>query len=176
MEFESIMWSKLIINLLNAPHALTNSPYHHSFTNEAFRALVVAAIKEGIRICHENHVGLKSSLITPFLENLHQSQEEIEEWISNHPVNVDLKHYVSTHKSILEGKRSDIEYLTGEIVNLGNRFSTLVNSFLLDEVRKMDLLNAKKERIEYYTPSSLLEKLQEKIDTNYLLDQLNYQL
>jgi len=176
LDFESLMWSKLIINLLNVPHALTNSPYLYGFKDPALRTLVLASINEGIIKCQENDIEIMPSLIEPFIENLKQSQNEVISWISTQSINETMIHYVSTHKSILDGKKSDIDYLTGEIVSLGKPDSTPINSFLMDEAQKMDHLNEKKKRIDYYSPSSLLEKLEEKVGSDYLNDLLNHQL
>jgi 2-dehydropantoate 2-reductase len=175
-KFESVMWSKLIINLLNAPHTLTNSPYHFGFKDKALRTVVIATINEGIKKCQENDIEIMSSLVKPFIKNIKRSQKEVTSWLSTHPVSENMKHYVSTHKSILDGKKSDIDYLTGEVVGLGKPQRTPINSFLLNEVQKMDLLNVKKKKIEYYTPSSLLEKLHEEVGSDYFNDLLNYQL
>ena len=154
---------------------MTNSPYFYGFKDQAFRTLVIVSITEGIRKCQESDIEVMPSLIEPFLKNIKRSQEEIISWISNQPDYEHMKHYVSTHKTILDGKKSDIDYLTGEVVNLGKPDTTPVNSFFLNEVQKMDLLNTKKNKIEYYSPSLLLEKLEKKVGTNYLTDLMGHQ-
>ncbi|MHA1910732.1 MAG: ketopantoate reductase family protein [Candidatus Kariarchaeaceae archaeon] len=175
VKFEAIMWSKLIINLLNAPHALTNSPYLLGFKDPALRTVVIASINEGIKICQENGIKIMQSLIEPFIANIKRSQKEVISWISTQPINENMRHYVSTHKSILDGKKSDIDYLTGEVVSLGKPHTTPINSFILNEVQKMDHLNERKKRIEYYTPTSLLEKLEEKVGSDYISGLLRHQ-
>jgi 2-dehydropantoate 2-reductase len=133
---EGEMWAKLILNLINIPLTLTGLGFPKGLKNKHLRKSVVASWEEGRN-------AVKASRITPTYRVLDQliaalsNDTLFEAWIDQERNSLEI--HPSTYQSLIRGSSSESEFLTGEVIHLGekNGIPTPVNSLLMKELQNM---------------------------------------
>jgi 2-dehydropantoate 2-reductase len=138
-------WTKLIYNLTNAVPAVTGLSYQEGNQYHQIRKLNVNLIKEGLKVI--KIAGIKTSPVPgfpltlarilvklPLAISLSLVAKREEKSLGKVPV------LGSTLQSIKRGKNTEIDYLNGEIVNLGEKtgIPTPVNSLLVELVHQVE--------------------------------------
>jgi len=157
-QMEGIVWTKLMINLNGAIMALTSFPVKKFMNDGTLRFIAAATIHEADTVIRAS--GIKPGrvgLITPFLLiNAFLLPNWIFSFISRFIIKIDPNAKTSIHVDLDAGRKTEIDYLNGEIVNLGNQIeiSTPLNSKIVDLVKE-----AEKKTITTLTPQELLQRL-----------------
>ncbi len=138
-------WLKLIINLNNALPALTNMSLAQIYRDPYMRQLGVQVMREGLRIAQGAGIRLESLPDAPALliqllgrfpvslagRMLARSAQRLER---QQPV------FGSTHQSLRRGRPTEIDYLNGEIVRVGEQLKipTPFNARIVDLVHQVE--------------------------------------
>ncbi|MFW9795366.1 MAG: ketopantoate reductase family protein, partial [Candidatus Thorarchaeota archaeon] len=135
-DIEGDLWAKLVLNLMNLPLTLTGSGFPQGLNNKHLRQILVATWNEGRNV-------VKASGIEPNYRVLDQligvlsNDAFFEAWMKQEEDSLDF--LPSTYQSLLRGTSSEEEFLTGEILYLGNKsgLATPVNSLLMQKLENM---------------------------------------
>jgi 2-dehydropantoate 2-reductase len=137
-------WTKLIWNLQTAVPAVTGLSYQDSYQYPKVRELTINLLKEGLKVIKA--AGIKTvdvpGLPMEPIETMAREPlpiastllKKIAESLGKIPV------LGSTLQSIKRGKRTEVDYLNGEIVNLGKKrdIPTPVNSLIVELVHQVE--------------------------------------
>ena len=134
-------WTKLMANLNNAIMAITGLPIGKALRHPGLQRLSIATIREGVRTAQLGGFGLDqsrrartfrlmSTLPMPLSYRIFRNR-----LAGNFPA--DSTYGPSTLQSLRRGSSSELDYLNGEIVTLGERIGrpTPYNSGLLEQGR-----------------------------------------
>jgi 2-dehydropantoate 2-reductase len=137
-------WTKLIWNLQTAVPAITGLSYQDSYQYPTVRELAISLLKEGLEVIEE--AGIKTAEVPGFpmepIETMARESlpiasnvlKKIAESLGKVPV------LGSTLQSIKRGTSTEVDYLNGEIVNLGKKMGipTLANSLVVELVHQVE--------------------------------------
>jgi 2-dehydropantoate 2-reductase len=137
-------WTKLIWNLQTAVPAITGLSYQDSYQYPEVRELTISLLKEGLKVIKA--AGIKTVNVPGFpMETIEAMAREslptastqlkkIAESLGKVPV------LGSTLQSIKRGTSTEVDYLNGEIVNLGKKkgIPTPVNSLMVGLVHQVE--------------------------------------
>ena len=153
---EGDLWAKLVLNLINLPLTLAGLGFPKGLENKHLRQSILATWDEG-------HNVVKTSGIIPTYRVLDQliavlsNDAAFEVWLGQESNSIEI--YPSTYQSLIRGSSSEIDYLTGEIIRLGEKIgvNTPVNSLLIQKFQNM-IQNGK---IEHIQPENLWNSIVE---------------
>ncbi len=137
-------WTKLIWNLQTAVPAVTGLSYQESYQYPKVRELTINLVKEGLNII--NKAGIKTAEVPGFpldpmekmasmpLLNSSDLLKRMAESLGKVPV------LGSMLQSIKRGKSTEVDYVNGEIVNLGKKIGILTpaNSLIIKLVHQVE--------------------------------------
>jgi len=137
-------WPKLIWNLQTAVPAITGLSYQDSYQYPEIRELTISLLKEGLKVIKA--AGIKTANVPGFpmepieamaresLPTASSLLKKIAESLGKVPV------LGSTLQSIKRGTSTEVDYLNGEIVNIGkkNGIPTPVNSLVVGLVHQIE--------------------------------------
>jgi len=151
-------WTKLMANLNNAIMAITGWPIARALRHRGLTRLAIATIREGVKTAQAGGLGLdqssrarafRSMAVLPFAVSARLFGPRL---AGNFPA--DSTYGPSTLQSLQRGTSSELDYLNGEIVSLGERIGrpTPYNRGLLDAGRAVFATR------RYLTPEELLSR------------------
>ncbi len=138
-------WLKLIVNLNNALPALTNNPMSQVFTDPYLRCLSVGLMREGFRVIDRAGIRLES------LPGIPATLFRLLAWLPEglaarliggmaHRVDAYGPVLGSTLQSMRRGRPTEIDYLNGEVVQLGRQVGvpTALNAHVVELVHRVE--------------------------------------
>jgi 2-dehydropantoate 2-reductase len=151
-------WTKLMANLNNAIMAITGLPIGRALRHRGLARLSIATIREGVRTAQLGGFGLDQSRRARIFRLMATLPLSLSYQLfggrlaGNFPP--DSTYGPSTLQSLQRGSSSELDYLNGEIVTLGERIGrpTPYNSGLLEAGRAVFATH------QYLTPEELLQK------------------
>lgn len=151
-------WTKLMANLNNAIMTITGLPIGKALRSKGLARLAIATIREGVKTAAAGSHRLDSSSRARLFRTMAALPQPLADWIfggrlaGDFPV--DSQFGPSTLQSLRRGSSSELEYLNGEIVRLGEALGrpTPYNRGLLDAGRSVF------ETKRHLTPEELLAK------------------
>jgi 2-dehydropantoate 2-reductase len=138
-------WLKLIVNLNNALPAITNFTMNQVYANTSLRNLAVGLMREGLRVIDRANIRLES------LPKVSVGLTRLINWmpsgIAGRIAAAKVRRLTtvwplwgSTLQSIQRGRPTEIDYLNGEIMELGKRYGvvTPLNSRIVELVHQVE--------------------------------------
>lgn len=121
-DMQGVLWAKLLINLNNAPNALSNLPLATQLGDRSWRRLLADQMDEGVRV-------LKAHGITP--GKIQGVSPELLPWVLRLPdflfqllarrmLNIDPSARSSMWEDLARGRPTEINYLQGVIIRLAD--------------------------------------------------------
>lgn len=138
-------WLKLIINLNNALPAITNFTMSQVYTNTSLRNLAVGLMREGLRVIDRANIRLESLLEVSI--GLTRLINWMPAGIAGRIAAAKVRRlstvwplWGSTLQSIQRGRPAEIDYLNGEIMELGKRCGevTPLNTKMVELVHQVE--------------------------------------
>jgi 2-dehydropantoate 2-reductase len=137
-------WTKLIWNLQTAVPAVTGLSYQDSYQYPKVRELTINLLKEGLKVIKA--AGIKTADVPGFpmepIETMARESLPVASTLLKNKAESLGKVPVlgSTLQSIKRGKSTEVDYLNGEIVNLGKKkgIPTPVNSLIVGLVHQVE--------------------------------------
>ena len=131
---EGEMWTKLILNLINIPLALTDMAFPFGFRDRHLRLITEAAWSEGYEVVKAAGIKADYQDLGTWI-GLLKDEVRLNEWMSQ--LSPDIRVHPSTHQSLIRGSTDESDYLTGEIIRLGTQveIETPVNSLLMQKLQ-----------------------------------------
>jgi len=138
-------WLKLIINLNNALPAITNHTMNRVYTSASLRNLAVGLMREGLRVVGRANIRLES------LPEVSVGLTRLVNWMPSRiagciaaakvrRLTTEWPLWGSTLQSIQRSRPTEIDYLNGEIVELGKRYgeATPLNTKIVELVHQVE--------------------------------------
>ncbi len=122
--FDSLRAEKTIVNCcLNALSAIEEKPFNKLFKDKKTRQRIHKIFEETYNILKKNY---------SLADKSRMEKEMFRTWSK-------LKHYSSTYQDIKSGRKNEVPYFNGYIVELGRKYGlpTEQNRRILEEVRKI---------------------------------------
>ncbi len=157
---QGVHWLKLIFNLNNAFPALLNLPLHEIYTDLYLRELAARVMREGLRTVNEAGIRLESlpeASVTLF-RVLGILPPRLAGWLlasSARRIETEWPLLGSTLQSLRRGRPTEIDYLNGEIVGLGERLGvpTPYNAAIVEMVHGVEQTG------RFYTVEEMEDKM-----------------
>ena len=158
-DIASAHWTKLLLNLNNAIPAVTGLPMQDAYTYPQARLLSIELLKEGVRVLRS--AGIRPAPVPGIplsaMRLMVNMPRPLASLILKRQIRASgsIPVYGSTLQSIKRGKKTEIDYLNGEIVRLGERtgVETPYNSLIVDLVHRVETTG------KFLTAGELSEKL-----------------
>jgi len=138
-------WLKLIVNLNNALPAITNQMMDQVYADASLRNLAVGLMREGLRVIDRANIQLES------LPQISVALTKLVNWMPSgiagriaaakvRQLTTKWPLWGSTLQSIQRGRPTEIDYLNGEIVELGRRYgeATPLNAKIVELVHQVE--------------------------------------
>ena len=138
-------WLKLVVNLNNALPAITNHTMSQVYANVFLRDIAVGLMREGLRVINRANIRLES------LPNVSVGLTRLMSWMPSgiagriaaakvRALTTVWPLWGSTLQSIQRGRPTEIDYLNGEIVELGKRHgeATPLNTKMVELVHQVE--------------------------------------
>jgi len=120
---DSILWSKLLLNLINPLNALSGKSLKENLQDHAFRLQWAACMREGLAVLKA--AGIKPAKVTPLPPRLLPFMVSLPNWIylflAKNMTDMDPTAKSSMAQDMEKGKPTEIDYLSGEIIRLGKK-------------------------------------------------------
>lgn len=142
---QGVHWLKLIFNLNNAFPALLNTPLHQVYADKYLRELAARVMREGLQTVKQAGIQLESlpeASVTLF-QVLGILPLRLAGWLlasSARRIQSQWPLLGSTLQSLRRGRPTEIDYLNGEIVRLGEQLGmwTPLNAAIVDMVHHVE--------------------------------------
>ncbi len=153
---EGELWTKLILNLINIPLALTGLSFPFGFRDKHLRLITESAWSEGYAVVKAAGIKADYRDLDMWI-GLIKDESKLNPFLSQLPP--DTRVHPSTHQSLVRGSTDESDYLTGEIIRLGERIGmeTPVNTVLMKEIQNV----MQGDALEYMQPEDLWQIIED---------------
>ena len=137
-----VAWGKLLINLNNAVNALSGKTLIEQLGNLDYRRVVAASMTEGLGLL--DRAGIKPVKTGPVSPHLLPRVIGAPDWLFNNVFlriqKIDAKARSSMADDLAAGRKTEVDYLNGELVRLAGRLGTdaPVNRKIVELIRKAE--------------------------------------
>lgn len=137
-----LAWGKLLINLNNAINALSGRTLLEELRERDYRRVLAASIREGLRLL--KRVGIVPATVGPIapsvLPRVIESPNLLFNSVFLRKWKIDAKARSSMADDLAAGRKTEIDYLNGELVRLAERLQVdaPVNRQIVELVRKAE--------------------------------------
>lgn len=144
-DLSPIQWGKLIMNLNNAVNALSGLPLLTQLNDRTYRNIMTQVIKEALLVLKKARI--KPARTGKVVPNIMPHILSLPNWLFKKVASATLKIDPKARSSMFEdfslGRKTEIDYLNGEIVNLGklNNMATPVNQAIVTLVKQAERLS-----------------------------------
>ena len=118
-----LAWGKLLINMNNAVNALSGRTLRDELQKRDYRLVFAASIKEGLRLLKRAHIdpAKVGPLAFPLLVRALESPDVVFNNLFFRMWQVDPKARSSMSDDLAEGRKTEVDYLNGELIRLAER-------------------------------------------------------
>ncbi|MDB5546816.1 MAG: 2-dehydropantoate 2-reductase [Tardiphaga sp.] len=122
-DIAGVQWGKLIVNLTNALNALSGLPLREQLAQRAWRRLIADQMAEGVAVLKA--AGIKPVSATPIpaglMPHLLRLPDRLFQMILGRAMKIDPQARSSMSDDLARGRRTEIDFLQGVIVELARR-------------------------------------------------------
>ena len=137
-----LAWGKLLINLNNAVNALSGKTLRDELRRRDYRRVFAASMREGLELLERAEI--EPATVGPISPKVLPRIVDSPDWIFNtiflRRWRIDAKARSSMADDLAAGRKTEIDYLNGELVRLAERLqrSAPVNRSIVELVRKAE--------------------------------------
>jgi 2-dehydropantoate 2-reductase len=138
----ALAWGKLLINMNNAVNALSGRTLQQELRQRDYRRVFAACIREGLRLL--DRADIEPAKVGPLALPLLARALESPDWLFNNVFlrrwTIDSKARSSMADDLASGRKTEVEYLNGELVRLAERLQrdAPVNRAIVELVHKAE--------------------------------------
>ena len=118
-----LAWGKLLINMNNAVNALSGRTLRGELQNRDYRRVFAACMREGVELLRRAEIA--PGKVGPLPPHLLARALELPDWLFNtlffRTWKIDPKARSSMSDDLANGRKTEVDYLTGELVRLAER-------------------------------------------------------
>jgi len=137
-----LAWGKLLINLNNAVNALSGHSLVNQLSQRDYRRVVAASMREGLRLL--DRAGIEPAKVGPMPPHLLPKVIASPDWLFNtlflKVQKIDAKARSSMADDLAAGRRTEVDYINGELVRLAERLDidAPINRRIVELIRKAE--------------------------------------
>jgi len=137
-----IAWGKLLINLNNAVNALSGRTLQDELRRRDYRRVFAASMREGLALLKRAEID--PATVGPISPEVLPRIVDTPDWIFNNVFmkrwKIDAKARSSMADDLAAGRRTEVDYINGELVRLADRLqrSAPVNGRIVDLIRQAE--------------------------------------
>ena len=137
-----IAWGKLLINLNNAVNALSGRPLVEELHNRNYRRVFAASMREGLRLLDK--AGIEPAKVGAVGPRLLPTVIGAPDWLFNNLFmrawKIDAKARSSMADDIAAGRKTEVDYINGELVTLAERLgaNAPINRRIVELIRRAE--------------------------------------
>ena len=141
-DMTDVLWGKLLINLNNAVNALSGRTLVEQLSERDYRCVVAASIREALGLL--DRARIRPAKVGPVPPQLLPATIGSPDWLFNNLFlkvqKIDAKARSSMGDDLAAGRRTEIDYLNGELVRLAERLGieAPVNRKIVELIRKAE--------------------------------------
>lgn len=145
-DIAAVQWGKLIVNLTNALNALSGLPLREQLAQRAWRRVIADQMAEGVAVLKA--AGIKPVSATPIpaalMPHLLRLPDGLFQTILGRAMKIDPHARSSMSEDLARGRTTEIDYLQGMIMELGQRFGvdTPVSRAVIARVKEAEAAKA----------------------------------
>jgi len=159
-DIEAVQMGKLLLNLTNGICAVAGVPVAESFTSRPLRRAYAACLREGLEVAAASRRTVASigTLSPRLILRLLSLPDAVIGRLLGRMVRIDPRARSSTLQDLDRGRRTEIDYLNGEIVRLARDagLDAPANLFVTERVHELE----SQEVLRFLTPEDLLRGIQ----------------
>ncbi len=131
---ESLLWSKLMLNLNNPINALSGLPLKQQLSIHAYRQILKRCLQEGLAVCKAANIPIQQMTNVP--PKIAPYALAMPDWlykiIAKKMLDIDPEARSSMAEDLDRKRQTEIDYINGEVVKLGKEMgiATPVNSHI----------------------------------------------
>jgi 2-dehydropantoate 2-reductase len=137
-----LAWGKLLINLNNAVNALSGRPLQEELKRRDYRRVFAASMREGLELL--KRAGIEPATVGPIAPAVLPRIIDSPDWLFNRFFlrrwKIDAKARSSMADDLAAGRKTEVDYLNGELVRLAERLKRAapVNQAIVELVREAE--------------------------------------
>lgn len=137
-----LAWGKLLINLNNAVNALSGKTLRNELSCRDYRRVFAGSIREGLDLL--NRAGIEPASVGPVSLSMLPRLIDCPDWLFNNVFlkrwKIDAKARSSMADDLAAGRKTEVDYLNGELVRLADRLQRAapVNRAIVELVHKAE--------------------------------------
>lgn len=137
-----VAWGKLLINLNNAVNALSGKTLQDELRHRDYRRVFASSMREGLDLL--KRADIEPATVGPVSPQALPRMIDAPDWLFNNVFlkrwKIDAKARSSMADDLAAGRKTEIDYLNGELVQLAERLQRAapVNRAIVDLVRKAE--------------------------------------
>jgi len=155
-----IQRSKLLLNLINSVNALAGCPIVEMLSNRTYRHIYASCVEEGIRVFQKS--GEECAKMKRLNPTIFVFLIRVPNWFYRLAfrgiAKLDSKAISSTQQDLLKHKQTEVDWLNGEIVKIGEKYSvpTPINKKFVELIHEAEVANNGPPKL---SPDALASKL-----------------
>lgn len=142
-QITAIQWGKLLVNLNNAPNALSGLPLYQMMMDRDWRRLMADQMAEALRALKAANISVKSTTPLPasFLPHILRLPTPLFSRIAAKMLKIDLSARSSMSYDLMAGRRTEIDAFQSTVIELADRHNIAmpVCTQLRDLVRQAEI-------------------------------------
>lgn len=137
-----VLWAKLLLNINNPINALAGIPLKEELSQRAFRRCIALAQREALALLAEE--GIRPARLTPLPASWLPTMLAVPDWLfqllGQRMLRIDPLARSSMWEDLERGRRTEVDWINGEIVHLAERLGRLapVNARLVALIREAE--------------------------------------
>lgn len=151
-DMDALLWAKLQLNLSNSVNALANIPVKAMLEQRGYRLVIAAMMRELLAVTKARNISLPKLTAVPalWLPGLSSLPTAIFRLLANKMLNIDPNVRTSMWWDIENGKRTEIDYLNGAVVDYAEELglSVPVNKKIIALIKQLEQ-NTEERRPSY---------------------------
>jgi 2-dehydropantoate 2-reductase len=120
-----LAWGKLLINMNNAVNALSGQTLRGELRKRDYRRVFAASVREGLQLLRR--ADIEPGSLSPLPIHLLPAILETPDWLFNNLFfrmwKIDPKARSSMSDDLAAGKKTEVDYLNGELIRLAERLN-----------------------------------------------------
>ncbi len=160
-DISGVQYAKLIMNLNNAVNALSGIPLKAQLGERQYRLVMAKVLEEALSVL--SAAGIKPSrtgkVIPKLMPTIMVLPNFLFQIVASSTLKIDPQARSSMYEDLMLGRRTEIDFLNGEIVKLGRKFNvpTPANAHIVSLVKEAE---SRKQGSPKLSPTQLLPAIQ----------------
>ena len=140
---EAVQYGKLIMNLNNAVNALSGIPLKSQLGDRQYRLVMAKVLSEALAVLKAEGItpARTGKVIPKLMPKIMKLPNFLFNVVASSTLKIDPEARSSMYEDLALGRRTEIDYLNGEIVRLGekNHIATPVNKHIVNLIKQHEV-------------------------------------